>query len=511
MENSSEEKHVRVQLVSEFQVSKSDKSKDDSSVHFKSIDVHPRQPWVLCRSQRTENTLEVWSYKDGTRVASWVIPDWDRGFSSDAKFIAQKGWIVANFRSKSCVYELQGSNLHCVQVLEHVSIVGMLFVHEIAIHPNAPYILVLFGTHIVLWDWSKDWEKITIEPCRNGPLSADVVMFNPTDLNTFTIAYRCGPIDIWDIGTRSCIRRLQTVLGVSGQALVGVDFCSRPEKSLMLSCHCPFQARENDTIVVWDYKKGVEVTKLRVGRDGLRTAFFHPHLPYILGASCDGHIRVWDESNYRLVASYRGMMQLELRGMTPCKDSNHVLLFDREGLFLVLNIAMSGVNNGGKVSEGGNKGGIETMQTTLVSAKRPRTPTPIADTDEPASVSNKRLVEMKDKADCDSPDWEKTTQKMVSDLELKWMKALNELREQHAQRVEKLEYDVRILNAEKRVQKLEDELRYLKAEKRVQKLEDEVRDLKAEKRVQELEDEVRTEMAAMAERNGESEGKIQEH
>ncbi|GBG90579.1 hypothetical protein CBR_g50922 [Chara braunii] len=188
----------------------------------------------------------------------------------------------------------------------------------------------------------------------------------------------------------------------------------------------------------------------------------HSSLPYIL-TSFGRLVVLWDWAEDWETITFKGRNK-----DGPCATavafhptdsnicSNLVVALRDQGKFFVLKI----------VTKGENKGSKEGMQMASVSAKRSRTATvtPITTAvDEPASVSKKTVVEVKAEADCDSPEWEKRIQQVMSDLELKHMEAVKELREEHSERVQKLE--VRHLKAEKRVHKLEDQVRNLRAER----------------------------------------------
>ncbi|GBG70780.1 hypothetical protein CBR_g8078 [Chara braunii] len=452
-----------VQLVPELEWTLFDDSeKADSDGTFISIDVHPHQPWVLCRPK--ENYLEVWNYEDGTRVTSWMLPSLHDFIA--AKFIAQKNWIATWRCERACVYETQASNLHCIKALEHP---GSGYLWEIAAHPTLPYILVSAAKFVVLWNWQKNWDKVTFEGHADR---VQALTFHPTDSNIFASASGDGTIKVWDIRNRWCV---QTLRGYCDTAKIfKLDFCSRPEKPLILSCNDTGLLIDYETLVLWDVKKEVALGKLRMDDfQGLGTDFFHPHLPYILGVSGDDLIRVWDESNHRLVASYDGGLGFRVECVAPCRNSNSVIAFSGKK-FVVLKIATKGRNEESKAK----------MQMASFSAKRPRMNTPNDSVDEPGTCvsKKKRVVEMEDKAGYGKPEVEERILQAVASLELKWMEAMNEVREEHAGKIQKMEDDLEV----KRM-KAENEMKEEHAE-RLRKLEHDL-ELKHMKAVKELREE----------------------
>ncbi|GBG90581.1 hypothetical protein CBR_g50924, partial [Chara braunii] len=204
--------------------------------------------------------------------------------------------------------------------------------------------------------------------------------------------------------------------------------------------------------------------------------------------------------------------------MAPCQNSNRVIAFDCKGEFLVLKIVTKGRNK--ESEEEMQKASVsvqrprkhtpiaavdesaaveeseEEVQTASVSVKRPRTHTALAVVDESAAVISKtRVMEVMEKeakkADYGKPECEKRIEEAVANLELKWRKAVNEMRKEHAASLQKLEKELE-LKRMKAVKELREE-----HTQRVQTLEGEVRNLKAE-------------IAAMADqRNGESNPEIQ--
>ncbi|GBG81025.1 hypothetical protein CBR_g31581 [Chara braunii] len=361
------------------------------------IDVHPHEPWVLFSP--TSKCLAVWDYEDGTLVDSWEIPaealpPWGHSIFC-AKFIAQKDWILIQCYGKAYVYETISAHLDTVKVLEHPH--QYCLQGEMVVHPSLPYILGAFNETVVLWDWEKGWEMITFEGHAVGVRG--VLAFHPADGNVFASASRSGLIKIWDISKRSCVQTLVCGDGVTLQ----LDFCSRRQKSLLLSCHKMLNSlQEQRTVLVWDYRKGVCLGKLMTPAFDFhsgRTAFFHPRLPYICSSSDDdSHIRVWDESTLQLVSVYDNTkISFDLQDIAPCKRSDDVIAFGREGEFFVLQV----------VTKGGKEESEADIQRETFFGKRPRPQTPADDINERALLaSRKRVVKIEDEAVCEAEEAE---------------------------------------------------------------------------------------------------------
>ncbi|GBG75437.1 hypothetical protein CBR_g20067 [Chara braunii] len=346
----------------------------DVKVTGVSVSLHPYQPWVLCTIERTrtrtveeetENptprprqwSIEVWNYANATLVAFAVIPS---VFSvADARFIAQKGWIVVQCSSprKDIVYKIQGSSLQCLTVVQHPRLFD---VWAIAVHPRLSYVLTSCNKLVILWDGENEWEQI---PFKGHSEEIRSLMFHPRDHNIFASGSWDGNIKIWGIRERACLRTISVYLY---RAIFKMDFCSRAGKSLLLSCHDPCSPRRG-SVFVWDYKTGECLVKMLT--DGFQ-AFFHPHLPYIFSAGRDGEIQVWSESNFKYLSSYWCNMGdpdawfgRGLEWMGACKHSNHIIALGGKGTIYVL-----------EVVRGKDEREEDVPRTSLCaeSAKRPR-------------------------------------------------------------------------------------------------------------------------------------------
>ncbi|GBG75440.1 hypothetical protein CBR_g20070 [Chara braunii] len=327
----------------------------DVKVGRVSVSLHPYHPWVLCTLERrrtrpveeeNENptpsprrwSIEVWNYVSATLVAFAVIP---RVFRiADARFIAQKGWIAVQCSNprKDIVYEIQGSSLQCLTVVEHPC---RFDVWEIAVHPRLSYLLTSRNKVVILWDGENEWEQI---PFKGHSQEIRSLMFHPRDHNVFASGSWDGTIKIWGISERACLRTIRVYRGL---AIWVMDFCSRAGKSLLLSCDEP-ESRERGSVFVWDYNTGRCLVKMLT--DGFQ-AFFHPTLPYIFSATRDGEIQIWSESNCKYLSSFwcdmgdpDAWFGRGLEWIGACKHSNHIIALGGKGTIYVLEV-VSGKND----------------------------------------------------------------------------------------------------------------------------------------------------------------------
>ncbi|GBG73151.1 hypothetical protein CBR_g12869 [Chara braunii] len=301
------------------------------------IDVHPWKPWVLFTHDG--RTVQIWNYENRTLVAFWRVR---KGHDArEAKFIAQKDWIVVRHSQGFVVYEIDASDLPRItagtesyerEALDFpiVAAQDTPFVNKMAVHHSLPYILTGCAS-ISLWNWEREWELTTF---RGHTQPVTDVTCHPTDSFVLASASYDGTVKVWDMESKSVMRTLQ---GDGMKRANAVQFCTGQEKKLLVSttnCLEPF-AR------VWDYESGVCVAKLQ--GSGIAFSFFHPHLPYIFTAAKSGEVKLWRESNYELVSSHYPRTSTahgSVVGITPCKSSN-MLILGLRGRFSVVEIQVA--------------------------------------------------------------------------------------------------------------------------------------------------------------------------
>jgi WD40 repeat protein len=98
------------------------------------------------------------------------------------KFVEQKKWfIVASDDDFIHVYNYE-RELHKITSFRGGSIV--------AVHPSKPYMLSASSRRVELWCWYKDWECAQILFEIDHCATPSQVVFNPTDTDTYAIAFK---------------------------------------------------------------------------------------------------------------------------------------------------------------------------------------------------------------------------------------------------------------------------------------------------------------------------------
>ncbi|GBG71282.1 hypothetical protein CBR_g8704 [Chara braunii] len=256
-----------------------------------------------------------------------------------------------------------------------------------------PYLLTsqtYSARNITLWRWDQDWKEVGLKG-HCGEIYR--VVFHPTESHTFASTSEHKTIKIWDI-EEECVAQTLRVYGM--QSCRSIDFCSEPEKTLLVSGH------DDGLVRVWDYEEGICTAKLQGHTDGVSTCFFHPHLPYILSASKNGEIRLWSDTDFQLASSYSCGLQNVVAG-APCKQSN-MLVLGGGGGFLVLEI--------------GTMGEQKKTEKFKVGEKRVRT--------EP--LVSKGFEGSRRKAICPTEDIERKIGEEVARTVSKWKKKIDDVR-----------------------------------------------------------------------------------
>ncbi|GBG86980.1 hypothetical protein CBR_g44434 [Chara braunii] len=466
-----------VQLIPKFEWTASESPDGGCSRSTLWIDVHPVHPWLLFSPDG--QSLQVWNYEQGTRVASWLI---NEGYDIlTAKFVVQKDWIVVRSFKSFFVYEIlpgSGPGLRCVSVMEAPR--GS-YVHRLAVHLTLSYLLTSFEEVVVLWDWDRNWEKITFE---GHSKMVNVVKFHPSDPRIFASASHDGTIKIWDI-YRRCV--IQTLEDPDIRWIYSLEFCGKPQKPFLISFHDSISCSGRDSLNlwVWDYRRGQRVAKLEGHNYTVKTAFFHPDLPYIFSASYGGEIRIWSDLNYQLVSSYACGLGEHFASVVACRHST-VLVFGGKGKFLLLDVsprgggapvaaapvATAGVLGGGEKREQENQtearfSPVKRMRTTTTNAAMTTQPPPTTTTAPPplapatmdvingsALGVRKRIEELENSSLRAHLEFAKRVEQEVAGVEFRCMTALEELRKEQqakermqAERVKQLEGEVKTMKA----------------------------------------------------------------
>ncbi|EMG50153.1 SEC27 Coatomer subunit beta' [Candida maltosa Xu316] len=253
------------------------------SDRVKGIDFHPTEPWIL--TTLYNGKIEIWSYATNSLVKSIQVTEMP---VRTGKFIARKNWIVVGSDDFQIRVYNYNTGEKVTQFEAHPD-----YIRSIAVHPSKPYILTSSDDlTIKLWNWDNNWKlEQTFEGHQHYVMS---VNFNPKDPNTFASACLDRTVKIWSLG--SSVPNF-TLVAHEAKGVNYVDYYPQADKPYLIT------ASDDKTIKVWDYQTKSCVATLEGHLSNVSFAIFHPELPIIVSGSEDGTIRFWNSNTFKLEKS----------------------------------------------------------------------------------------------------------------------------------------------------------------------------------------------------------------
>ncbi|GMM54536.1 coatomer subunit beta' [Maudiozyma humilis] len=336
----------------------------------KGIDFHPKEPWVL--TTLYTGKVEIWNYETKQEVRSIQVTETP---VRAGRFIARKNWIVVgcdDFRIRVFNYNT-GEKVADFEA--HPD-----YIRSIAVHPTKPYILSGSDDLTVkLWNWEKNWAlEQTFEGHEHFVMC---VTFNPKDPNTFASACLDRTVKVWSLGQSTPNFTLDTQ---QDKGVNYVDYYPSPDKPYLIT------ASDDLTIKVWDYQTKSCVATLEGHLSNVSYAVFHPSLPIIISGSEDGTVKIWNSSTYKVEKTLNlGLERSWCVAVHPTGKKNYIASgFD--GGFTVLSLgndepALSLDPVGKLVWSGGKTGSANDIFTTVIRGNEE------GENDEPLPLQAKEL------------------------------------------------------------------------------------------------------------------------
>lgn len=253
------------------------------SDRVKGIDFHPTEPWIL--TTLYNGKVEIWSYATNVLVKSIQVTELP---VRTGKFIARKNWIVVGADDFQIRVYNYNTGEKVTQFEAHPD-----YIRSIAVHPTKPYILSSSDDlTIKLWNWDNNWKlEQVFEGHQHYVMS---VNFNPKDPNTFASACLDRTVKIWSLGSS---HPNFTLIAHDTKGVNFVDYYPQADKPYLIT------ASDDKTIKVWDYQTKSCVATLEGHLSNVSFAIFHPELPVIVSGSEDGTVRFWNSNTFKLEKS----------------------------------------------------------------------------------------------------------------------------------------------------------------------------------------------------------------
>lgn len=251
------------------------------SDRVKGIDCHPTEPWILTTLYNGE--VEIWSYATNKLVKAIQVTDLP---VRAGRFIARKNWIVIG----SDDFKLRVYNYNTGEKVTEFE-AHPDYIRSIAVHPTLPYVLTSSDDFTIrLWNWDKNWQ---LEQKYEGHQHYVMgVCFNPKDGNTFASACLDRTVKVWSLGSTT---PNYSLVAHETKGVNFVDYYPQADKPYLIT------ASDDKSIKVWDYQTKACVAVLEGHLANVSFAIFHPELPLIISGSEDGTVRFWDASTFKLI------------------------------------------------------------------------------------------------------------------------------------------------------------------------------------------------------------------
>lgn len=237
------------------------------------------------------------------------------------RFIARKNWVVVGSDDLHIRVYNYNTSEKVAQFEAHPD-----YIRTIAVHPTEP--LVLSGGDdmtVKLWNWEQGWRNTHSFEGHSHYIM--YVAFNPKDPNTFASASLDHTVKIWSLGspTPNFTLDAHETRGVNF-----VQYYPQSDKPYLIT------ASDDRTVRVWDYQTKSCVATLEGHTNNVSFAVFHPELPVIISGAEDSTIKIWNANTYHLEQTLN--YGLERAWCAACrKGSNSIALgFDVGSVVLQL-------------------------------------------------------------------------------------------------------------------------------------------------------------------------------
>ena len=226
--------------------------------------------------------VQIWNYETQTVVKTIEISELP---VRAGRFIARKNWIIVGSDDFHIRVFNYNTSEKVAQFEAHPD-----YIRVVSVHPTQPFVLTAGDDMTIkLWNWEMDWANTqTFESHTNYIM---YLAFNPKDPNTFASACLDRTVKIWSLGSSTPNFTLDAH---ETRGINHVEYYSQADKPYLIT------ASDDRTIRVWDYQTKSCVATLEGHTNNVSFAVFHPELPVIVSGSEDSTIKIWNANTYKL-------------------------------------------------------------------------------------------------------------------------------------------------------------------------------------------------------------------
>ena len=248
------------------------------SERVKMVDMHPKEPLVLCALYSGQVTL--WNYDTKSLVKSFEIVDLP---VRCCKFITR-------LQSFACGADDMQVRIFNYNTMEKTKTFQAHddYIRGLAVHDQLPFILTSSDDMTIKqWDWSKGWaHTMTYEGHSHYVMS---IVFNPKDPSTFATASLDQTIKVWSI--TSPVPNFQ--LEGHEEGVNCVEYYPGGDKPYLVS------GSDDRTVRVWDYQTKACLQVLSHHVHNVTCVFFHPDVPLLFTSGEDETVGVFSTQTWR--------------------------------------------------------------------------------------------------------------------------------------------------------------------------------------------------------------------
>ena len=251
------------------------------SERVKSVELHPKEPLVLCALYTGQVTL--WNFETQTLMKSFDVVE-SRDPVRNAKFIPR----LQSFVCGSDDLLVRVFNYNTMEKVKTFEAHGD-YIRSIAVHDVLPFLLTCSDDMSVrMWDWTNNWQcAMVFEGHTHYVMN---VAFNPKDSATFATASLDGLIMVWSITSP---QRNFTLEGHE-QGVNCVEYFGGGDKPYLAS------GSDDRTVKIWDYQTKACLQTLSYHEKNITCLQFHPALPLLFAGSEDETVSVFNTQTWRL-------------------------------------------------------------------------------------------------------------------------------------------------------------------------------------------------------------------